>query len=56
MNIEIIEIIEEDEFKGQKTNEVEFCENLGCAFNIDKLCRATDSECFGYLEPLGSDE
>lgn len=34
-----------------KTDEIEDCDNLGCAFNESGKCTATGTECFGYIEP-----
>ena len=33
---------------GEKTENIQLCDNVGCAFNTNDKCKASGTECFGY--------
>ena len=33
-----------------KTDDIEYCGNKGCGFNVDGKCTANGTECFGYID------
>ena len=36
-----------------KTDDIEYCGNKGCGFNVNEKCKANGTECFGYIDVEG---